>query len=124
MNNNLKGHVQKVTCLNFLNQRLLVSASLDQTVRIWDTILGGLETVYKMPGQITLMSFTKNLINVICNRNTFVEINSENHKIQRCIKFPQTNITSFIINVEFLIFGTINGTIEVYDLQNLNEENI
>jgi len=124
MNNVLKGHASKVTNLGFIDQRLLVSSSTDSTIRTWDTILGTPETVFKMPGPVTLMNFNKTVINAICNRNIYVELSSSDNQIKRSIKFPNLSITSFILNENFLIFGTINGTIEVYDLINMNLENI
>jgi hypothetical protein len=49
----LKGHVSKVTDLKFINARVLVSASTDQTIRTWDTM------VYKIINYMLLIIFNR-----------------------------------------------------------------
>ncbi|EDK31280.1 hypothetical protein TTHERM_00443109 (macronuclear) [Tetrahymena thermophila SB210] len=124
LNSLYKGHSEAITELEFLNTRLLISASLDQTIRVWDTMNGMNETIYHLNGPVNLMRINKKYIQAITNKNTFVEINSDNSKVTKSVHFTSTSVTSFITYENQLIIATINNIMEVYDLDSLDQENV
>lgn len=71
-----EGHEASITSMQFLNQRVLCSSSMDGTVRLWDTTSGACETVIKFGRPINQMRVHGINIEVLYNTNTIAEVNS------------------------------------------------
>ncbi|EGR31452.1 myosin heavy chain kinase, putative [Ichthyophthirius multifiliis] len=119
-----KGHSKQITQLEFLNSRLLVSSSLDESIRVWDTMSGQNETIFVLGGAVSQLKIQSKYIEAIINKDTFIQINSDNQQIQYNIKFTSTIITCFVTYKTQLIISNINNIIEIYDLQQSESNNL
>ncbi|KAM3127471.1 hypothetical protein pb186bvf_020451 [Paramecium bursaria] len=118
------GHKQSITALHFLNVRQLVSASLDGTIRLWDTSTGICEIIFNIGFPINKMNvLPEKEIQLLYTKNTIVQLDPQRQNIIRSIQFPNIVIMSFCIHNKSLILGTLDNQIQIYDIEKLDQGN-
>ncbi|KAG5440145.1 hypothetical protein PCANB_001714 [Pneumocystis canis] len=118
---NLNGHKKEITGIisDSLN-RIMVSSSLDGTLKFWKISTGDLINTLDIKSSITLMTYQKisDLLAIVCDDLSIRIIDIETAKIVRELWGHTNRITDLVFSYDgkWIISSSIDSTIRTWDL--------
>eukprot|EP01016_Furgasonia_blochmanni_P041599 TRINITY_DN5423_c0_g1_i3.p1 TRINITY_DN5423_c0_g1~~TRINITY_DN5423_c0_g1_i3.p1 ORF type:complete len:408 (+),score=64.93 TRINITY_DN5423_c0_g1_i3:124-1347(+) len=112
----MKQHTKRVTGIQMLNLRVLVSSSQDGSIIFWDTMTANCEVIFKFAEKVDMFNIHNKRIYFIINNASLHFIDSDKNEVKPLKIFNEYFITAFHVFDKYLIAGTSKNTLELNEI--------